>query len=102
MDKETAKDKIRKLLAHSESAKRIGNKAEARAYRNRAALMMKKYGVTKSSLNERAENRHLGNVIGVWRCCECNLEIRLDAPRLFVDMMLASHKKLGHRVEQVS
>lgn len=42
---EQAADKVRKLRAHSDSAARIGNQAEAQAFREAAERLEREYGV---------------------------------------------------------
>lgn len=99
MDKDNAKDKILKLTAHEQSARKMGNTAEADSYASHAKTLMRRHKITKKALTtpERAPA-----VKGEW-LCSCGFAISLDIDagamnNTIASMMMAGHTGKGHKL----
>ncbi len=97
------KDKIRKLLAHAESEKKIGNADAASAYRKKAESLLRTNNLTRRALKE-PETFH---VAGEW-ICSCGARISLDLQcaaagiAKLANMILAPHHAQGHRLRKTT
>ena len=103
MDTETAKDKIKKLMAHQQSAKRIGNHDEARMYAQTITRLCRKYKLTRRCAMEPPQ---IAALKGEYEC-SCGFSISLtinagSATNILAEMMLGPHKQPGHVLKQVA
>ena len=103
MDKDNVKGKIVKLLAHEQSARKIGNVAEADSYATHAKTLMRRHKITKKSLTQPTRPPAIK---GEWICsCGFSISLNIDAGALGATMaeaMLAPHRGSGHKLQAVT
>jgi len=99
MSNEAIKDKLRKLIAHEQSARAIGNVAEADAYARHVKTLLRRHGLTKKSLSQPEREQP---VTGAWLCsCGFTLKLHIDAGggnRSLLNALLFPHEGPGHKL----
>ncbi len=99
---EVIKDKIRKLIAHGESAKKIGNKGESDLYLSTARKLMRKHKITKKSLHEKPRFD-----VGGMFVCSCGTSVEMDVRGgdentvHLMNVLLSMHMKDGHQLTKI-
>ena len=102
MATEEQKERIRKLLAHAESAAKIGNETEAKSYKTHARTLMRRHKITKKSLTTPPPVKRIQ---GTWEC-SCGMALTLDIEgdglAIFYNNLIFSHNQNGHRLVKVA
>lgn len=88
-------EKIKKLLQHANSARALGNVAEADAYK-RKAVELERLAITKRAAQK---------ISGKWKCsCGFLISLDIDAGELtqkLVDAQLNPHRGAGHFLVEI-
>jgi hypothetical protein len=118
MTREAVKDKIRKLIAHEKSARKIGNAAEAKAYARHVARLCKRHSITRRSLTtppaakatRRPSATHRPasprSFTKSWQC-SCGARISITFSHEAIGLLLQSlnlgaHIAAGHELTEMS
>ena len=105
MGNEVVKDKIRKLIAHEQSARAIGNVLEANAYATHVRKLLRRHKLTKKALNQPADKAAEADLCGAWKCsCGFSLELEIRGMGLnptFAVALLSPHRAAGHRLTRL-
>lgn len=88
-------EKLQKLINHERSARSIGNRLEADAYRKKINELKRKEKAVRDS----------HKVSGAWQCsCGFHIELEIDASEFgeqLAEMHLAPHRKSGHLLRKL-
>lgn len=108
---EATKTKIRKLIAHEQSAKKIGNFEEAAAYTAGIKRLLRKHKLTRKALAEMPKPspapQCLARVDGTWQCtCGFKTTLRMSGSEEFVRWLVnstfGSHIGGSHKLTKVA
>ncbi len=114
MNREEAKDKLRKLIAHEKSARKIGNADEAKAYARHIRMLCKRHNLTRRSLAEPKTKRLAQRAARPASApkattrnfhCSCGMcftiTTNVDAVGMvFLGLSVGVHEVLGHTIHE--